>query len=437
MIGEVPAEAVNGPDVEDRDVGDAPRRPSGRIRRGRELAVDRVCALLRPVRRGWERIPARWRFVLGLFVGTKLVLTFVGLLVVYANDPVNGLPLSDHRIQTETERGTLDLAWWLSMWFAWDSFNYERIVRMPVGDDWTDFAFPLLYPYLGKAVAPVLGGHTALALLVVTNIAFVLLLYYAHRLGELLLGDEAAGRRFTKYVVLMPAGFLFHAALTESLFLCLVLASFYYAETGRWAQAGILGYFVAMSRSLGFLLVISLALVLLRQGGYRLNPRALVEYLRIGWPLVLVPTGWLTFMAFCRWRSGDWFAYSHAQEAGWQITVQNPFRTVWEGVTSEVPRDAGRIWLVVVALALALIAMRYVKPAYVVYTIIVILVPLSIGAPGYRSLIRYLVVAFPIALLFSAWARRPAVDAYLTAALAVLQGALFAVWLSYWTLFII
>ena len=30
-------------------------------------------------------------------------------------------------------------------------------------------------------------------------------------------------------------------------------------------------------------------------------------------------------MAFCRWQGGDWFAYQHAQETGWGISVQNPF----------------------------------------------------------------------------------------------------------------
>ncbi|MEK8105605.1 hypothetical protein NKG94_11505 [Micromonospora sp. M12] len=117
--------------------------------------------------------------------------------------------------------------------------------------------------------------------------------------------------------MLLPTAFLFQAALTESLFVCLALAAFYYAERRRWLLVGVLGYFLAMSRSVGLLMALPLALVLLRQHDWRLGPRALLGYLRIGWPLLLLPAGWFTFMAYCRWRGGDWFAYQHAQETGW------------------------------------------------------------------------------------------------------------------------
>jgi hypothetical protein len=57
-----------------------------------------------------------------------------------------------------------------------------------------------------------------------------------------------------------------HAALTESLFVCLAVAVFDHAERGQWLLAGSLGFFPALTRSIGFLAVIALAAAAARAG---------------------------------------------------------------------------------------------------------------------------------------------------------------------------
>ena len=423
----------------DADVPGVPRPPAGADPpAGTRPPAGRLGAFL-----GWarERASTRWAFVAALFVGSKLLLTLVGLLALHAYDGVNVTFTPDDTLMSE-QKGAISPHHWLSMWYAWDSFIYQRLASEPL-DGWHDFAFPLLYPFLARAVGFVLGGHTAIALLVVSNVAYVFLLYYAYRLAEQLLGDDAAARRFTRYVVLMPAAFLFQAALTESLFVGLALAAFFYAERRQWLIVGVVGFFLALSRSVGFLVVVPLALILLRQHDYRIAPRALRkalrEYVRTGWPLVLVPAGWLSFMAFCRWKAGDWFAYKHAQEEGWNIVMHDPLRTLRDGLTVAEPQDAVRVWFAVIALVLVAVAfaLRYLRPAYALYTLLMVVVPLTIGPPVYKSLIRYLLAAFPLCLVFARWARHATVDTYLTAALALTQGALFVVWLNYWAHFIV
>ncbi|MCW3841012.1 hypothetical protein ONA70_12970 [Micromonospora yasonensis] len=418
MVDERVADPVGGP---------AAPRWAGRLRSAaRNLAA---------------RVPAPWGYVLAVFVGGKLVLTLVGVLVLAAWDGVPGAPPAAEALMRDQQEAVSPHRWF-SLWFAWDSFLYDHLARLPLDRPWRDFGFPLLYPFLARPLAPLLGGHTAWALLLVSNVALVFQLYYAYRLGGRLLGvdgdDPAGGRRFTRYLLLLPTAFLFQAALTESLFVCLALAAFWYAEQRRWLVVGIVGYFLALSRSVGFLVVLPLALVLLRQHGWRFTPRALPRYLRLGWPLLLVPAGWGTFMAFCRWQSGDWFAYQHAQERGWGIRVQNPVPVAWHGLTDGNPADAFRVWIAVAMLVVALVGLRRSRLLpYLVYTLIVVLVPLSMGTPVYKSLLRYLLAAFPVALVLARWAHRPPVDAWLVAGLALLQGVLFAVWLTYWTHFVI
>ncbi|SCL25794.1 hypothetical protein [Micromonospora inyonensis] len=407
-----------------------------RARLDRSRLGERAVGVGRRVARLGDRVPAPWPFVLALFLGTKLLLTFVAVLVLRVFDDVPGAPPADERTM-RLQQQEISPHRWISFWFAWDSFLYDHLSRLPLTEPWRDFGFPLLYPFLARPVALVLGGNTAMALLLISNVAFLFQLYYAHRLGGRLLGDDASARRFTRYLVLLPTAFLFQAALTESLFLCLALAAFYHAERRHWLAVGVIGYFLALSRSVGMFVVVPLALVLLRQQRYRLGLRALRGYVRVGWPLLLVPAGWLTFMAFCWWQSGDWFAYKHAQEKGWAITVQNPLAVLIEGLTSAEPRDSIRVWFAVAVLVVVVAGVRHIGLPYLVYALVTIMVPLSMGPPVYKSLLRYLLAVFPVCLVLARWARQATLDTYLTAALALVQGALFVAWLAYWTHFVI
>jgi hypothetical protein len=282
------------------------------------------------------------------------------------------------------------------------------------------------------------GGHAAVALFLISNAGFLMLLYYAYRLAERQWQDEADARRFTRYVVLMPTAFLFQAALTESVFLCLVLACFYYAEDRCWLLAGILGGFAALTRSLGFLLVFPLAVLLLQQGGYRLRLRALGQYLKVGWPLVLVPGGWALFLLYSKVRTGDWLRYQHLQESRWGIHLQNPVRFLAHSLLHpHTGADQVRMGFALAYLLTTIVAIRYLKPAYVVYAAIFILMPLSIGVPGYNSILRYLLVVFPVAMLCARWGRRPGIDTWLTAGLALIQGVLLVAWANTWTSFVV
>ncbi|MEO3777516.1 hypothetical protein ABGB16_11855 [Micromonospora sp. B11E3] len=408
-------------------------RAVGAARRGGLGA--RAGAVRDRVARATDRIPAPWRFAVTVFLGTKIALTLVGVLALAAFDHLSLAPPADGWTMRDQQRAVSPHRW-VSLWFAWDSFLYDKLAQVPLDRPWQDFGFPLLYPFLGRALAPLLGGHTALALLLVANAAFLLLLYYAHRLGGQLLGAPGT-RRFVGYLVLLPTAFLFQAALTESLFLCLTLAAFHYAERRRWLVVGVLGFFLALSRSVGFFAVVPLALVLLRQHDYRLGRRALWGYVRTGCPLLLVPAGWLAFMAFCRWQGGDWFAYQHAQRSGWGVTVQNPLGVLWHGLTEGSTLDALRVAVAVLAMVVVAAGLRRIGLPYVVYGLIMVLVPLSMGPPVYRSLLRYLLAVFPVALVLAGWARSPRAERWLIGGLALLQGVLFVAWLAYWSHFII
>ncbi|MDG6105783.1 hypothetical protein Daura_18780 [Dactylosporangium aurantiacum] len=380
----------------------------------------------------WQRVPAHWRQALVLFAVSKAVLTAVGVfaLQAFANSP--GSPPPDDTLMFRDRLGVSSHTWY-SMWFAWDSFQYRNLASTPLHEPWEHFGFPLLYPMLGKAVAVPLGGDTALALLLIAEVAYLVLLSYLYRWALLLTGDPATAARTTRYLVLLPTAFLFHAALTESLFVCLAVAAFYHAERRQWPLVGVLGFFLALSRSVGFLVALPLALLLLGQQDWRTPARAVRAAVRTGWPLLLFPAGWWTFMAAARWQTGDWLAYQHAQQRGWQIELQDPVRTIWIALIGPAPLDRTRVLIALAVLAVAVAGLRRPGPSYVVFALVMVLASMTIGPPVYKSLLRYALVAFPLAAVLAGWARHRGVDTALTAVLAVMQGAVFVLWLAYWT----
>lgn len=393
----------------------------------------------------WRRIPPAWRFALGVFALLKVTFTIIGIIALTVFTPIKeNLPPNDWRAGQEAARMAVSGHQSYHMWFSWDSFIYYNLERTNYATTLQEdptiqrFAFPPLYPLLSKTVGNVLGDRFHLSLLIVSNVAFIMLLYFAYKLGEKLLGNDEQARRFTKYLVLLPAAFIFQAAMTESLFLCLVLACFYYAETHKWWLVGVLGFFASLTRSIGFLLVIPLGLILLEQYRYKFNSKTIRAYLRTGWWLALIPLGWLTFMAYCRVFAGDWFAYSSLQQAGWGVAVSQPLGTLLFGL-GERPFISIRAWFAMVHVAIIAAGVRLLSLPYIVYALIFIAMPLSLGpVQSYTSLIRYLVVVFPIALILARFAqKRPQFDTYATVALALVQGALFVLWVNYWTTFII
>src|SRR3954467_2623401 len=94
-------------------------------------------------------------------------------------------------------------------------------------------------------------------------VAFAAALVRFDRLTVLETGDALVARRAVWLLALFPASLFFSAVYTEALFLLLSVGSFYAARQGRWAWAGVLGGAAAMTRNVGVMLLVPLALLYL------------------------------------------------------------------------------------------------------------------------------------------------------------------------------
>ena len=248
----------------------------------------------------WRRLDEGWRLALGLLLVQRIVL---GLLGVFAQRGSDRVAQGGNAVLVI--RGGEPWSLFLSIWQRWDALWYQRIAEEGYGVTNGTMNFYPLFPLLSRGLSIPLGGHIVWAELIVTSVCFVLamrLLYelalqagqtgQARWLGNARQAAATPGavgpadRRVAVLAVLLvalfPSWFFLVAPFTESLFLTVVLASFWFARRHQWWLAGGAGFLGALTRANGVVLALPLAFAYLRH-------RGIVRWLRRAGGL---PPGW-------------------------------------------------------------------------------------------------------------------------------------------------
>ncbi|MFN8623164.1 MAG: mannosyltransferase family protein [Chloroflexota bacterium] len=341
-----------------------------------------------------------------------------------------------------------------------DSWWYATIAHngYTMGDLATDaqgsVAFFPLYPLLTRIVA-IGTGSVFPAGLIVSNLAFLLGLGYVYALARHEFEDRTASRAVF-YVAAAPTAIFFMAMYTESLFLLVTAATFYYARTGRWLGAAIAGALAAATRNTGATLALVVALEALRQAGFRwrppLHPAEWGEHLgrdlravRGALPgliaAAIVPLGLVAYMAYLAISFGDPLGFIHVQ-ATWGRDVtgiglaglwDDTLRTLHLGAQPLAGQVSSKTLMDVVAtigaVGLVLAVLRKLPATYGAYLLLAILIPLSTGSVG--SMTRYILMLWPAMLVVGRWGRHGAVDRTVLAIFLPLS-AYFAILFSHW-----
>ena len=323
----------------------------------------------------------------------------------------------------------------LAVWGRWDAVHYIQIAA--TGYYGTDMAFFPLYPALIAILAQLTGSHL-IAGLIISNAALFFGLLFFYKLVEHQYNRHVAQRAIF-YISIFPTAIFFSAVYTESLFFALTVASFYYIREHRWLTAGLLGFFAALTRVEGVLLVVPMAIEWLQSPAGRSALRYPVDNLvrpLVG--LALVPLGMATYMGYLWVLRGDPLYFSHVQ-INWNRHLAPP----WHSVESSfrILTHAGNgvvaagqfIELAFTALMLVtlIVAIRRLSAPYWSYMALSILVPMSTSS--LMSMPRFALVLFPMFVLFALWGARPSLNNAIVAFSLPLLGlfsVLFADW--YW-----
>lgn len=171
------------------------------------------------------------------------------------------------------------------------------------GENAINLVFYPLYPLLMRLLS-LLTGNPALAGCIISQISFAvssILLY------ELLLLDGSAQRAWDGVLLLSlyPFSMFVMGVYTEGLFLLLTIGCLFALRRGKYALAGSIGFFAALTRVQGMLLLLPAAYeIAVRRLGWekrRLRPR--------DWLVLLIPMGFLVYLGMNYAIHGDFFKF--------------------------------------------------------------------------------------------------------------------------------
>ena len=325
----------------------------------------------------------------------------------------------------------------LAVWGRWDAEHYLGIAKL--GYSGTEPAFFPLYPLLIRIVGVLTGSHLIAGLLV-SNAASFLGLLYLYKLVEHEYNRHVA-QRATFYIAIFPTAIFFSTVYSESLFLFLTVAAFYYVRERRWLTAGVFGFFAALTRSEGVLLAVPFFIewiVAAREGGR--------EYFKYTWSnvvqpylgMALVPLGLGCYMAYLWAINGDPLRFSHVQKH-WGRHFAPPWDSLINTVNKIAHAHAGQtianqsfeLLATLLMIVVLIVGARRLRLSYTVYMALSVLVPMCTAS--LMSMPRFALVLFPMFALFGLWGGRQGWNnAYVAFSLPLLGlfTVLFADW--YW-----
>ena len=368
-----------------------------------------------------KAIPVSWKFAILVFLIVRILASAVavtGASSIKHNKVVPAEKYSKPRYKKSWEIVA-------GVWEKSDALWYIHIAKDGYKKRSRGVVFLPLYPLLIRGLHSATGIPWILSAIIVSNISFLLALYFLYRICEVEKDREIA-EKTVWYQALYPGSLFLLAPYTEALFLALATGSFLAARTRRWWLAGIAGAFLGATRNLGVLIFIPLVIEFIRQR----REEKPVAWKNAPW-LLVVPLGIISVMAFHAKLTGDPLALVHNQQ-GWSRTFMLPWKTVWLGIkqavdlTLQYPGGLYIMEAVVVlgVLILGVTAFFKIPLPYTVFIWLNILPPLFAPYRGrmLMSCIRFAAVLFPIFMVIALLTRSKMADQAVKIAFAAFWG---------------
>jgi len=322
---------------------------------------------------------------------------------------------------------------------GWDAGYYETIARVgyhPLGKEALRF-FPVL-PVLTHALAWLPGVDDGAALLVISNVAAFVATVLLFALARRETGDPALARRAIWFLSLSPAAFVLVMGYAESILLCLSVGCFLalrpapgpgpghspgHAPAARpnFALAALLGFAAALTRPIGVLLALVVAVELVRWWIRLGRGQRLAGLVGVGAPVL----GLAGFGIWAHHEVGDFWAPLRVQlESNHHGGLSDPFVTLVHDARGVFHRHVGtalHVPWVIIALVLLIVCWRRLPAAYTVFAAAVLAV--AVAGTNLDSFERYALSAFPLAIAAAVLCRGPRAEQVVLALLpAVLAG---------------
>lgn len=299
---------------------------------------------------------------------------------------------------------------WLEIWNRWDALRHTRVEEVGYtssGEYLADITIFPLFPWLVRA-ANWITGDTQVNAWFVSGIALVAVCVLLYRLAQM---DETepVARNSVWFLLIFPTAYFFHVNYTESVFLAVTLASFFFARRGNWRLAGLFGVLSSMGRVNGLLLFPALVI------------EAFVEYRKTrrwnwNWLSILAtPIGFGVYLLVNLYVTGSAFTFMavtkekfyKALAPPWTGIINSFDRAWWDDNPSSVMMmSIQELLFIAIGFVAIIFCARLLRWSYTVWMAGNWLLFTSVGF--IMSVPRYTLILFPIYILFARLAQRHA-----------------------------
>lgn len=308
-----------------------------------------------------------------------------------------------------------------SIWQHWDWLRYQKIASQGytlTARHGASYAFFPGYPALlyvvhlflrswvfsGLLISLVTGGIACVALGRIIEVEALA------AFGDSALGGQRARQAVRDGLTLFvwaPAAVFLAAGYTEGPFLALTLWAWLAARQGRWLVAGVLTACAAAIHINGLFIMIALAVLFVQT-----RPRGLREWLR-GWPLALPVVPVAAFMVYLKHLTGEWNAWEHAEQTGWDrhfsmpwVTFANTWRYAFGHYLPASTSFEYQLEIVVTLIGIALAVWLAVKRRWAEFAYVALSVGSLATSHVYLSVNRESLTWWPLWALLGIWCVR-------------------------------
>lgn len=295
----------------------------------------------------------------------------------------------------------------LSIWGNFDGIHYLNIA----GNGYTNNArFMPFYPLIIKLLSfltgqtKVFGQGQFIISFLLSNLFFLLSLLILFKLIKL---------DFSKNIILpiiisilvFPTSFFFGAVYSESLFLLLILLSFYFARQKKWLWAGVFAGLSSATRIVGIIMFFSLLVEFYLQKE-KISLKNLLY-------IAIAPVGTIIYAIYnkIKWENFFYFLQAHGELGNSRSTnkivlfPQIIYRYL--KIILTLPTKQFEWWIALLELAMFIFCLsilyiawrKKIRSSYLLYSLGALFIPASSGT--FSGLPRYIIPIFPMFIVIA------------------------------------